>query len=315
MEVHRRSLAEEQIAPPPLTSPPPPWKGYEPATRDGDFYRISLNAGAWQGAWREDKNAGKGVVYYRYYPFFCEQFRALPDFTMLEIGLDQGGSLVLWRRYFHEKAHIHGTDIAPKQHFGGHRTRIFQAAQTNMTALQAMLDQLQPPPSAARLVGATQPFHLIVDDASHFPSDTIASFEYLFLHGLLPGGVYSLEDLATSYDMMHYTRFGLYNHMGREWWPVGRTGELSVINYFKEMADLVNRRFESPPRGSVNWTHTYANAPGQRAPSTKVAEWVSMVTFAQSIVIVVKKTADEYRLWPNACGVDEPKVRSGACAT
>jgi hypothetical protein len=233
--------------------------------------------------------------------------------AMLEIGLDKGGSLHLWKEYF-PHARVYGTDISDKTRFQDARTHIFQAAQDNVTALQLMLDQLQPPPSAARLFGATQPFHLIVDDASHFPSDTIASFEHLFLHGLLPGGVYALEDLATSYDLMHKSRYGLYNHGRKEWAPVGRTGELSVVNYFKEIADLVNRRFESPPRGSSSWNHTYADRPGMRTPSTEVAEWVTMVTFAQSFVIVVKKTTDEYRLWPNACGPKEPTVKSGACA-
>ena len=274
---------------------------------------MSLHAGAWSGEWRKSQHAGKGTIYYRYYPYFCEQFRSLNDMAMLEIGLDQGGSLHLWKEYF-PFAKVYGTDISDKTQFQDARTRVFQARQDNLTALQQMINQLQPPPSAARHSGMTQPFHLIVDDASHFPPDTIASFEYLFLHGLLPGGVYALEDLATSYDYLRNSKFGLYNHPRHDWDTVGRTGELSVINYFKEMADLVNRRFESPPRGSSTWNHTYANRPGERTPSTDVAEWVSMVMFAQSFVIVVKKTNDEHRLWPNACGPHENRVRNGACS-
>ena len=299
------------------------WKGYAPATREGDFYKLSLNSGTWQGEWRKNTRAGKGVVYYRYYPFFCEQFRSLEHMNMLEIGLDTGGSLNLWKRYF-PKAHVYGTDIQNKTHFADPRTRIFTADQTNTKALGEIIeilstnagmdiDEANGRVAPQQQPQSRQPFHLIVDDASHFPPDTIASFEYLFVHGLKPGGVYSLEDLSTSYDQILRARYGLYGHPRRDWDNVGRERELSVVNYFKEMSDLVNRRWEAPPRGSSSWTHQYANEPGQRTPSTAVAEWVSMITFAQSIILVVKKTEDEFALWPNSCRPGDQKVRSGAC--
>ena len=287
-----------------------PWSGYAHAARTGDFYQLSLESGTWRGQWRKNPRAGKGVVYYRYYPFFCEQFRNLPDMAMLEIGLDTGGSLNLWRRYF-PKAKVFGTDIKNKTHFSDERTQIFTADQSDAAALQRMLDQVKLAMPVS--LPTQQPFHFIVDDASHYPPDTIASFEYLFLNGLKPGGVYSLEDLSTSYDQILHARYGLYGHPKRDWDNVGRERELSVINYFKEMSDLVNRRWEAPPRGSSSWTHTYANEPGKRTPSSAVAEWVSIVAFAQSIVIVVKKTDDDYELWPNSCRPQDTKVRSGAC--
>lgn len=64
------------------------------------------------------------------------------------------------------------------------------ANQKDTKALQKMLNNLEVPRSARSLSGTVyQPFHLIVDDASHYPSDTLASFEHRFIHGLLPGGV------------------------------------------------------------------------------------------------------------------------------
>ena len=289
----RRRLAQSDMA------PSPTFEGLPAATRKGDFYQLSLNA--WGGEWRKSDKAGKGTIYYRYYPYFCEQLRRLSNLQMLEIGLDVGGSLRLWRSYF-PNARIVGTDVKDKSRFAKDGTRIFQAEQTDTAALQRMLDALpRPEPQHA------QPFHLIIDDASHYPPDTIASFEYLFVGGLLPGGIYVLEDLSTSYDQIWASKWGLYGHGRAEWEEVGRTRKLSVINYFKAMGDLVNRRFEMPPRGSSTWSHQYANADGMREPSTAVAEWVSMVTIAQGIVVVVKKTLDEYELWPNACMPNENK--------
>ena len=299
-----RRLQQLEAAAP---SPPPKFEGLPAATRAGDFYQMSLHAGAWRGAWRESDAAGKGTIYYRYYPYFCQHLRRLRNMQMLEIGLDRGGSLNLWKEYF-PHARIYGTDVENKTMFADPRTRIFQAEQTDTAALQRMLDAVPPPEPRA-----LERFHLIVDDASHYPSDTIASFEYLFVHGLMPGGVYTLEDLSTSYDQFYKHRYGLYRHPMAHWDSVGRLRDLSVVNYFKAIGDLVNRRWERPPRGHMAWTHTYANADGEREPSTDVAEWVSTVTIAQSIIIVVKKTHDEYRLWPNACTKGDKKSRHGVC--
>ena len=42
------------------------------------------------------------------------------------------------------------------------------------------------------------PFDIIIDDASHVPKLTLASFKYLFPKGLKPGGAYIIEDLQVS---------------------------------------------------------------------------------------------------------------------
>ena len=95
---------------------------------------------------------------------------------------------------------------------------------------------------------------------------------------------------------------------------VGRQRAMSVINYFKEMADLVNRRWEAPPRGYKAWTFTYQDERGKRLPSTSVAEWVSSITITQSLVVVVKKSEDEYARWPYSCDPSKDKLMgNGVC--
>ena len=283
-------------------------QGLPAAERLGGFYKVALNT--WGGEW--SKTQGKGTYYYRTYGYFLEQFRTLGDMQMLEIGLDRGHSLNFWKSYF-PCAHIVGTDIKEKSRMHDSRVRIFQADQKDVHALQKMLDALKVPGSARNLSRTVyQPFHLIVDDASHYPSDTLASFEHLFLHGLLPGGVYTLEDLSTSYDQ--FKGIGLYGHSAQDFEIVGRQRAMSVINYFKEMADLVNRRWEAPPRGYKAWTFTYQDERGKRLPSTSVAEWVSSITITQSLVVVVKKSEDEYARWPYSCDPSKDKLMgNGVC--
>jgi len=58
---------------------------------------------------------------------------------------------------------------------------------------QSSLDVMK---NAVRRFGV---YDFIVDDGSHYSIHQIASFEYLFLHGLRPGGAYIIEDLHTSF--------------------------------------------------------------------------------------------------------------------
>ena len=290
---------------------------YTPATKEGAFYQISLKAWKPGGPWASDKMAsagktrstgfdrqegGKGTYYHRFYPYFVEHLRTIP-FNMLEIGLAEGGSLALWKKYF-PLANIYGADIVQKEAFGGPRVKIFQAAQQDVSALERMIRSIPPRANS----GYRQPLSLIIDDASHESLDIITSFEYLFLHGLEPGGVYTAEDLSVCYDQFEGGR--LYKAT-----PVtgcGRESDLNVVNYFRELAHLVNRRVDAS-RMALSYNHTFrpgvASPSGcKNEPSTQVADWVSMVTFAQSSVYIVKKTEEDFQSFPYACGYSDDKT-------
>lgn len=254
---------------------------------EGDFYQIA-----------ERNQNGKGTYYHRFYPFFVERYRSMPSMQMLEIGLDTGTSLNLWKEYF-PTAKIWGMDIL-KKNFADERVEIFQAAQQDLNAMAELVN------ASSRGHGKFS-FDFIVDDASHFPDDSIASFEYLFKHALEPGGTYVIEDLSTSYDQYEGTQ--LYGNVVK---GLGRQSERNVVNYFREVAHLLNRRWDLV-RSSPHYSHTYENADGKREPSTSVADLIKMVSFGQSSVYVVKKTSDEMRRFPAAC-LESENHMNGVCA-
>lgn len=117
--------------------------------------------------------------------------RDLP-LRVLEIGVGgygvpgKGGeSLRVWRDYG-PQWQITGIDIEDKSHVDGERIRT------------AICDQSKPD----QLIGLDQsfgPFDLIIDDGSHIQGHIETSFRTLFPR-LNPGGIYVIEDLATSYD-------------------------------------------------------------------------------------------------------------------
>lgn len=103
-----------------------------------------------------------------------------------------GASLRMWTDYF-PRSSVCGLDILDKSGVTGERITIVRGSQTDAELLRA-------------LSADAGPFDLIVDDASHIPSLTIASFEILFPL-LAPGGVYVIEDLAPSYWPLWGGRF------------------------------------------------------------------------------------------------------------
>jgi hypothetical protein len=106
---------------------------------------------------------------------------------MLEVGVDRGGSLQMWREYL-PKATIVGLDINPKaaQHDDpGRDIHVRIGDQTDNRFLQSVVDEFGP-------------FDTVLDDGGHTPKQMIGSFQYLFPR-LEPGGVYIVEDVCANY--------------------------------------------------------------------------------------------------------------------
>ena len=110
------------------------------------------------------------------------------EINILEIGVDKGKSLKLWRDYF-TKANICGIDIE-KMDFAIKGVELITADQTDTKALRQVCEKYKS-------------FDIIIDDGSHVSKHIITSLNFLFEY-LSPGGLYAVEDLQTSY----FPRFG-----------------------------------------------------------------------------------------------------------
>jgi hypothetical protein len=137
-----------------------------------------------------DKN---GAHYYtQHYESHFASYRWKPV-TVLEIGIGGydwphlgGDSLRLWRSYF-PFGSINGIDIYDKKF---HQNcllgiRTFQGSQDDPEFLAGVIERIGNP-------------HIIIDDGSHEPTQTMRTFELLFPY-LRVGGMYVIEDLQTSY--------------------------------------------------------------------------------------------------------------------
>ena len=105
---------------------------------------------------------------------------------ILEIGVDQGGSLELWQQYFGPAASIHGIDINPEcKNLETQGFTIHLGSQADEGFLRTVND-------------AYGPFDIVIDDGSHLMEHQILSFETLYPL-VDKNGIYICEDAFTSY--------------------------------------------------------------------------------------------------------------------
>jgi hypothetical protein len=128
----------------------------------------------------------KPLEYLPIYEQFLDEFRDKP-FTLLEIGIWKGESLLMWAKNF-PKATIVGIDIRvpfrewPKNVFA------YECDQTDF-ALLSTIAQTHAPSG----------FDVIIDDASHIGQKTGDSLKHLFNNHLKSKGIYFIEDWGTGY--------------------------------------------------------------------------------------------------------------------
>lgn len=156
----------------------------------------------------------------------CLYEQILPSYQftakkVVEIGVNRGGSIIAWQRFF-PNAVIYGADIRNK-------------ALNNIRGIDRVvpfqIDQSKPE-DLARLA-SEGPFDVFIDDGSHIWSHQIAAFE-TFWPSISPGGLFVMEDTATSYPLWLDTE-------GKKRVSVRYNDqELSTMEYFKCLLDHIN---------------------------------------------------------------------------
>ncbi len=161
----------------------------------------------------------------QYLPIYDSELRPYLErgapVAMLEIGVQNGGSLEIWHKLLPPRSRVVGLDLDERCRAlklgDGIELYIGDATQ------KAFIDEA---------LGDTR-FDIVIDDGSHRAKDVIASFEILFGR-LKPGGIYIVEDLHTSY------------------WPAyggGFRAEGSSIEWAKSLVDAINAdHIESTPK-------------------------------------------------------------------
>lgn len=137
---------------------------------------------------------------------------------VLEIGVQNGGSLQLWRRFFGKDAIIFGIDIDSRcREFADEGNQIRIGDQSDPTFLKQVVEEM----------GGID---VVIDDGSHIASHQVASFKVLFPM-LAHDGIYICEDLHTSYW---------------DGWEGGYLREGTFIEFAKALIDQLHGWYFAP---------------------------------------------------------------------
>lgn len=108
--------------------------------------------------------------------------------VLLELGIYNGGSLMLWRDYFPQGT-IVGVDVnLPSEFEPIDRIHLYKGNQADNVFLSRVAKEIAP-----------DGFDIIIDDASHIGVLTKSAFWHLFDNHLKPHGLYVIEDWGTGY--------------------------------------------------------------------------------------------------------------------
>jgi cephalosporin hydroxylase len=138
-------------------------------------------------------NTGQSIhKWVNYFPIYEKHFAPWKgkSATVLEIGVEHGGSLQMWRDYFGPGSTIVGIDIDPncaRHEPPGTHVRI--GDQTDTAFLQQVTDEFGP-------------FDIVIDDGSHISDHITATFNFLYSK-VTENGCYFVEDLHKTYEAPH----------------------------------------------------------------------------------------------------------------
>lgn len=138
---------------------------------------------------------------------------------ILEIGIQNGGSLEIWAKYFPHAEVIVGCDIDPKC-----RTLSYEDER-----ISVVVGDANEASTADEIFEISKYFDIIIDDGSHESGDIVKVFARYFGH-LKSGGIFIAEDLHCSY----------WQNTFQNTFNGGLNAPFSSVSFFKRLCDVVN---------------------------------------------------------------------------
>ena len=216
----------------------------------------------------DGKVSDKWSLYLTEYDRLFKSYRELP-ISLLEIGVQNGGSLEIWSQYFANGTKFVGCDINPdcqKLTYDDPRIAVIVGDATISETQQKIHDQ-----------SAT--FDLIIEDGSHTSGDIVKAFARYF-PSLKEGGLFVAEDLHCSY----WQEFegGIFH-------------PYSSMNFFKHLADIINHEHWSIDRDRTQLLSGFKNQ-YQIDLDDDLLSRIHSIEFINSICVIRKSSVNESHL-------------------
>lgn len=204
----------------------------------------------------------KWSSYISVYERIFAQYRNKP-IRLLEIGVQNGGSLEIWAKYLPNAQKVVGCDINPacaQLSYDDPRIAVVIGDANSDETQTAILDH-------------APTIDIVIDDGSHHSSDVLKSFPRYFPY-LANGGVFIVEDMHCSYWRKY--EGGLYD-------------PFSSISFFKCLADIINHEHWGVEKPRTDLLRGFLSKYGLQI-SEETLQTVHSIEFLNSLCIVRKET-------------------------
>jgi hypothetical protein len=227
------------------------------------------------------KVSTKWESYFPIYDFWLSPTRDTTQ-NILEIGVQNGGSLEIQSRYFRKARAIIGADVNPLVNnlcFQDPRIKIIVGAAREKSTFQKILES------------APNGYDLIIDDGSHHSIDTVLNF-VMYFPLLNPGGLYIVEDMHCAY----WEDYG-----------GGLENPRSVAIFFKSIIDLINVEHA---RGKFNQCSLFKEFFDEAQLPTCLRDGSIFSIASYNSIYVIKKSTDRLKPFLGGCVIvgDEASV-------
>lgn len=205
------------------------------------------------------KASNKWASYLTYYDQLFAPLRHSPV-RMLEIGVQNGGSLETWSQYFAQGQLFVGCDIDPKCGLLRYDDKRINIVVGDANAAETY----------EKIAAYTPQFDIVIDDGSHRSNDIINSFLRYFPH-VSPGGLYVIEDT-------HCLYWNIYGG--------GVLNDYGAYAFFKRLVDVLGFEFWKDDLSINAYLRTFFD---QRAtPGFILDGWIDGIEFKNSVITIRK---------------------------
>ena len=216
------------------------------------------------------KVSDKWTVYLKVYEELFRSYRA-SKLRLLEIGIQNGGSLEIWSRYFGNAAVLVGCDI---------NVACTQLRYDN-PRIHVVVGDANTDEAERAIAVHSERFDLIIDDGSHRSSDIIRSFVRYF-PPLEQGGIFVVEDLHCSY----WQEF-----------EGGLVDPWSSMSFLKRLVDVINHEHWGTPYRRAEVLRSFESRYGAALDEESLAQ-IHSIEFYNSVCVIRKRAREDNELGP-----------------
>jgi hypothetical protein len=230
------------------------------------------------------KLSDKWDLYLDIYDRALDSYRDAP-INLLEIGVQNGGSLETWSNFFPAAELIIGCDINPA----------CASLQFEDPRITVVVGDATEPQVIQKLTSKSSSFNVIIEDGSHLSSDIVRSFASYFPL-LSPGGTYIAEDLHCCY--------------WREF-EGGLQSPLSGIEFFKDLVDCLHVAYWGFPEVTPFLLLTNFRNKYKVSIDDNVLRSIASIEFFDSVCIIRRSRHTPARISERVIGGTVEEVSGG----